>query len=309
MQQQLIAIDIGYGDTKVCTMNTDGTLDTFKFPSAVARMKESQVNFGDSNVKDSYLFNGKRFLVGDNAKNDAMSTRGFSFLQTYGPLVSYHAILKAGLDITQPIYISLGLSIMNWQQRDEFLDALKKFTVDNNVIEPDIYLLAQGQGILADYQGDTSGIICVVDIGYNTFDFLVFEDGKPRPDLSYADPIGANKMITDLQAITKRRFNVHVTEQMAKEIFINGTVQAFGDTVDFKEEIAELKENYNEFIIDELKAKNSNILFSAKKIIFSGGGAYFLENTKLPNNVVFSQKPYEFSNVRGYFKKLIEVNE
>lgn len=306
---QQIAIDIGYGDTKVCTMNADGTLSTFKFPSAIARMKESQVNFGDSNVKDSYLFNGKRFFVGDSAKSDAMNTRGFSFLQTYGPLISYHAIKIAGLNTNEPIYFALGLSIMNWQQKDEFLSSMGKFTVDNEVIEPDIYLLAQGQGILEDYQGDSNGNVCIVDIGYNTFDFLVFEDDKPRPDLSYADPIGANKMITDLQAIAKRRFNVHVTEQMAKEIFINGTVQAFGEPIDFTEEIAELKENYNEFIIDELKAKNANILFSAKKIIFSGGGAYFLENTKLPKNVVFSQKPYEFSNVRGYYKKLIETVE
>lgn len=297
---QKIAIDIGYGDTKVA-YEKDGELITFKFPSAVARVKEAQASFGDGAIVDSYIFNGKRYFVGEKAKSDAMNTRGLQFLTSYGPLIAFHAMTKINIDFNQPIELYLGLSIMNWSQKDEFLTSMEKFTVDNTVVEPSISLMAQGEGVLNDYADTKNGTICVVDIGYNTFDFLVFDDGTPRPDLSYADPIGANKMITDLQAIAKRRFNVHVTEQMAKEIFINKTVMVFGDEIDFSNEIEELKESYNEFILEELKHKNASTLMGARKVIFSGGGAYFLEDTELPKNVVFSKKPYEFSNVRGYF--------
>jgi plasmid segregation protein ParM len=216
-------------------------------------------------------------------------------------LIAFHTLSKVGIDLNKPIELSLGLSIMNWSQKDEFLTAMEKFIVNNTVVEPSLHLMAQGEGVLNDYDGDKKGIICVVDIGYNTFDFLVFDNGEPCPDLSYAEPIGANKMITDLQAIAKRRFNVYVTEQMAKEIFINKTVMVFGEEIDFSNEIEELKDSYNEFIIEELKHKNASTLMGAKKVIFSGGGAYFLEDTELPKNVVFSKKPYEFSNVRGYF--------
>lgn len=299
---QKIAIDIGYGDTKVCVQDNEGKLKVFKFPSAVARVKESHSDFGTDNMPDSYLFNGKRYFVGEKAQSNAMSTRGYGFLSNYGQLIAYHAITKAGLDITQPISLVTGLSIMNWSNMENFLSVMKTINVDDVVLKPSVSLMAQGQGVLFDYDGDKDGIMCVVDIGYNTFDFLVFEDGKPRKDLSYADSIGANKIITDLQAIIRRELNASITEMTAKEIFVRGTVSNFGNTIDFTNEIAELKEEYNTFIMNELRTKSVDILRQAKTVIFSGGGAYFLEGTELPENVVFSEVPYEFGNVRGYFK-------
>jgi plasmid segregation protein ParM len=253
-------------------------------------------------MPDSYIYNGKRYFVGEKAKSNAMSTRGYGFLSNYGPLLAYHAIIKTGLDTNQPIKLITGLSIMNWSDSDNFLSIMSTINVDDIVIKPSVTLMAQGQGVLNDYDGDKDGMVCVVDIGYNTFNFLVFEDGMPRKDLSYADPIGANKIITDLQAIVKRKFNAPLTELAAKEIFVRGKVNNFGHEVDFSNEIAELKEEYNTFIMDELRTKSLEILRQSKAVIFSGGGAYFLEGTELPSNVVFSEVPYEFGNVRGYFK-------
>jgi len=45
-------------------------------------------------------------------------------------------------------------------------------------------------------------------------------------------------------------------------------------------------------------------LKTAKKVIFSGDGAYFLDDVEIlknTQNVTFSKKPYEFANVRGYY--------
>ncbi len=299
---QKIAIDIGYGDTKVCVQDNDGKLKVFKFPSAVAKVKESQSDFGTDKMPDSYIYNGKRYFVGEKAQSNAMSTRGYGFLSNYGPLIAYHAIMKAGLDTNEPIELVTGLSIMNWSDSDNFLSVMDTINVDDVVLKPSVTLMAQGQGVLNDYDGDKDGMVCVVDIGYNTFDFLVFENGEPRKDLSYADPIGANKIITDLQAIVKRKFNAPLTELAAKEIFVRGTVSNFGHEVDFRNEITELKEEYSAFIMDELRTKSLEILRQSKAVILSGGGAYFLEGTELPDNVVFSEVPYEFGNVRGYFK-------
>lgn len=301
MSTQKIAIDIGYGDTKVC-IEENGVLKTFKFPSAVAKVKASQSDFGNDAMPDSYLFNGKRYFVGEKAQTNAISTRGYGFLETYAPLIAYHAIIQAGLDTTKPIHIVTGLSIMNWSESDAFINIMQTINVDDVVIKPSIVLMAQGQGVLKDFDGNTDGMVCVVDIGYNTFDFLVFENNSPRKDLSYADPIGANKIITDLQAVVRRSFNAPLTEQAAKEIFLTGTVMNFGEEIDFTEEIQELKEEYNSFIMNELKTKSIEILRTASAVIFSGGGAYFLADTELPKNVVFSETPYEFGNVRGYFK-------
>lgn len=298
---QRIAIDIGYGDTKVCVL-VKGNLEVFKFPSAVAKVKESQNNFGDDNIPDSYLFNGKRYFVGEKAQYDAMSTRGYGFLSNYGTLIAYHAIIKAGLDINEPIELITGLSIMNWDDADNFLELMQIIKVDDIILKPLVHLMPQGRGVLNDYEGDKSGMVCVVDIGYNTFDFLVFEDGLPRKDISYAVPIGANRIITDLQAKVQRAFNTTISEQAAKKVFVEKSVRNFGDIVDFSDEIQELKEEYCAFIMDELRMKSINVLRQSTAVILSGGGAYFLEGTELPTNTVFSQIPYEFGNVRGYFK-------
>lgn len=298
---QRIAIDIGYGDTKACVL-VDGNLEVFKFPSAVAKVKESQNDFGDDNIPDSYLFNGKRYFVGEKAQYDAMSTRGYGFLSNYGTLIAYHAIIKAGLDINEPIELITGLSIMNWDDADNFLELMQTIKVDDIILKPSVHLMPQGRGVLNDYEGDKSGMVCVVDIGYNTFDFLVFEDGLPRKDISYAVPIGANRIITDLQAKVQRAFNTTISEQTAKKVFVEKSVRNFGDIVDFSDEIQELKEEYCAFIMDELRIKSINVLRQSTAVILSGGGAYFLEGTELPTNTVFSQIPYEFGNVRGYFK-------
>ena len=300
-QPQKIAIDIGYGDTKVCVLGENG-LVTFKFPSAIAKVKESQSNFGDDSMPDSYIFNGKRYFVGEKAQHDAMSTRGYNFLANYGPLIAYHAIIKAGLDTTKPIHLTTGLSIMNWADSNNFLEIMKTINVDEMIIKPTVLLMAQGQGVLKDYIGDTDGMVCVIDIGYNTFDFLVFEDGAPRKDLSYAAPIGANKIITDLQAKVSKSFNSTISEQMAKKIFMEQKGRNFGDIIDFSNEIQELKEEYCAFILDELRSKSRDTLQQASAVILSGSGAYFLEGMKLPSNIVFSETPYEFGNVRGYYK-------
>lgn len=303
---QKIAIDIGYGDTKVCFLGADGKLVTFKFPSAVAKVKESQSSFGDDAMTDSYLFNGKRYFVGEKAKDSAVSTRGYGFLSNFAPIIAYHAIIKAGFNISQPIELVTGLSIMNWKEVDQFEEIMSTINVNDVVIKPALTLMAQGQGVLRDYSGDTSGKVCVVDIGYNTFDFLVFEDGEPRKDLSYADPIGANKIITDLQAILKRQFDTPFTEIEAKEIFVNGFAMNFGRKHDFSDTIKDLKEDYTAFIMDELSTKSKKILSESTSVIFSGGGAYFMQQDELPENAEFSEVPFEFGNVRGYFKSIAQ---
>ena len=296
---QKIAIDIGYGDTKVMTKDK-----IFKFASAVEKKKEAQADYQD-NTDDIYEFGDKKYIVGDKAIANAVSTRGFNFLVKYSPLIIYHAIKKAGLDTSQPIQVVTGLSIVNWQEREQFINAIKTINVNNEIIEPKIKLMAQGQGIFFDYEGKKDkGNICIVDIGYNTFDFLVFTDGKPRQDLSFATKKGANEIITELQTKIKKRFQFDASEQVAKKIFVDRSIEIYGETIDLTDEIEDAKQDYAEFIIDELKSQREDLLKTAKKVIFSGGGAYFLDDIKkLKNtpNVAFSKKPYEFANVKGYY--------
>lgn len=296
---QTIAIDIGYGDTKVMFKDK-----IFKFASAIEKKKESQADYAQS-MDDVYEYEGRKYCVGDKALTNAVSTRGFNFLVKYSPLIIFHALTIAKVDITQPIQIITGLSIVNWQEREEFTNAISTININNSVIQPKIKLMAQGQGIYLDYNdAKDNGDVCIVDIGYNTFDFLVFTNGKPRQDLSFATKKGANEIITELQTKIKKRFQFDASEQIAKKIFLDNSIEIYGNNIDLTDEIEDAKKDYVTFLIDELKSQRGDLLKTAKKVIFSGGGTYFLDDIKLLKdtpNIAFSQKPYEFANVRGYY--------
>ena len=64
-----IAIDIGYGHTKVKTNDIE-----FKFPTAVELAKTQMVE------TDTYHFEGKKFYVGEDATRNALFTREYEFL-------------------------------------------------------------------------------------------------------------------------------------------------------------------------------------------------------------------------------------
>jgi len=292
-----LAIDIGYGDCKVA-YEKDGKLNFFKFPTAIQRAKTNFASFGDEEL---YEFKGTKYKVGEQAVNGALSTRNLDFLIKYTPLLIYYAIKKANID-TENLEIATGLSILNWSEVDNFSNAIRTINVNNEIIAPaNIKVFAQGQGIFIDYQGNKNGIIVVTDIGYNTFDFLVFEDGKPKPELSFATERGLNILIEEIVNIIKQKYDWTITEQKAKDIFIKGYIENFGKRVDLSDMIEELKGYYTDEILNEMKAQRLNILREAQAVIFSGGGAYYLEQKELPSNVAFSKKPYEFANVKGYY--------
>ena len=60
---------------------------------------------------------------------------------------------------------------------------------------------------------------------------------------------------------------------------------------------------YIETLFDSLKANYGEILKIAKRVIISGGGAYIVKEyaETLPANIVFSDSPIEYANVRGYY--------
>ncbi len=294
--EQVIAIDIGYGDTKVVVGDK-----YFKFASAIEKRNLSQANFESKEI-DVYEFKGTRYTVGDKALTNAVSTRGFNFLVKYSSLLIYHAIKLADFDIKKPIKIITGLSLVNWQDKEEFLKSISSIKVNDDIFSPEITLMAQGQGVFYDYSTRRDGVLCVVDMGYNTFDFLVFENDIPRKDLSFATKKGAHSIITELQTKLRNKFQFDITEQSAKEIFFNGSFKNYGEIIDLSEEIEDLKTHYTDFIIDELKTQRAELLRTADIVIFSGGGAYYLEDNEFPKNVRFSEKPYEYANVRGYLR-------
>lgn len=304
MSVQKIAIDIGYGDTKVFFENK-----SFKFPSAIEQVRQAQVELTENQV-DVYTFNGLQYRVGKKALLQAIATRGFNFLNKYSPLLVFHALNMAGVDFTKPIHIATGLSLLNYQSANDFMKVLSSFTINDIHLKPKIFLFAQGQGIFVEYSGKKDDeLIGVIDIGYNTLDFLVFDDNEPRSDLCFANQGGANKIIVDLQKILTKEYRVDFTEQEAKKVFINKEVKIAGQVVDFKDTITSMTKNYIDFVLDEFENKCGDLMKRSDGVIIGGGGAYFLDEEYIRQerpNIVLAPNPFEFSNVRGYYKGAFE---
>ena len=241
---------------------------------------------------------------------DAIPTRGYNFLFKYSPLLIRHALSLAGADISKPISLATGLSLLNYQEAENFMKQVSKFSVDDEVLKLKTSLFAQGQGIFIEYpEPKDNKTICIIDIGYNTLDFLVFEDNQPINDLCFANQNGANKIIVDLQKLLSREYKVDFSEQEAKKIFLNKNLVIAGRDIDFSDTINTMTMQYADTVMDSLNTQAGNIISKANAIIVSGGGAYFLGKdyiTKQYPHIHFSELPYEFANVRGYYKAAFE---
>lgn len=295
MQNNNIAVDIGFGSTKFMTQGKLG-----KFPSAIARLKNSQADIAVDSALD---FNGKKYLVGDNAIRGALTTKDYSFLEQYSELLLYNAFCHGEVNLEEPINLVTGLSLLHWNKRNEFASKLSDFIVDKNRVSANVRLVPQGKGIYLDYlksnphlKGD---LVLVVDIGYNTLDVIPFEGGKALANEAWATSQGINLMVDEIRKQLSKEYNFAFNESRANEIMQKKSIALDGEERDISLIVESEKENYNEIIINEIKSRNSDMFRSAKAIILAGGGAYYAEN--FAKNVVHTTTPYEYSNVRGYF--------
>ena len=301
MQSNNIAVDLGFGSTKFMAQ---GKFD--KFPSAIARLKNAQA---DIDVASALEFNGKKYLVGNNAIRSALTTKDYSFLEQYSELLLYNSFAMCDVDLSQPINLITGLSLLHWGKRHEFASKLSDFIVDKNRLTVNVRLVPQGKGIYLDYVQSNpqikDSLILVVDIGYNTLDVIPFEGGKPLANEAWATSQGVNLMVDEIRKQLSSEYNFAFNESRANEIMQKRTISLDGDERDISLIVESEQEHYNEIIINEIKSRNPDIFRSAKAIIVAGGGAYYVNN--FAKNVVHTTTPYEYSNVRGYYQSFVGI--
>ena len=134
---------------------------------------------------------GVRYLLGDAAVRNALTTRDYSWLAKYAPLLLFEAINRATLNPVDEIQLVTGLSLLNWAKRNEFAERLTDFIVDKiHVNNIKITLVYKVQGVYLDcltrVVGLASQLCLIVDIGTNTLDVIPFESGKPLAAEAYA---------------------------------------------------------------------------------------------------------------------------
>ena len=299
--QQLLACDIGFGSCKV--VHAKGV---FKFPSAIAFKKSSQEDLFN---EDIYHYDGIDYLVGDHAVCDALTTRDYSFLEKYAPLLLYKAIVNTKLKIKNEIHLTTGLSLLNWNKKEQFASKIVDFIVNkSHICNIQVNIIPQGKGIYLDMVESRPDLkeqlLLVVDIGYNTLDVIPFDNNKVLSQEAWATSQGISLIVDEVRKSVDKSYGMTINETRANNIMQKKCISIDGEVCDLSIMINSEKFKYKEIVLNELCTRNSDLFKSCDKIIIAGGGAYLLDDLDFGSNILFADKPYEFSNVNGYWKAL-----
>jgi len=310
MNKNKISIDIGYGQTKIKYKDK-----VVKFPTSIALFTDTGIEYGDTNIYD---FEGEKYLVGsDNVLNESFSTMNFEFIYKFAPLIIYHILKKFDLaGKPMPMQINTGLALVDWTESNlkKFKERLSDFEVNGDKIQLTTNLVPQGIGIYINYSKNGTKVkneninlskmnVVIIDIGFNTINLLHINRGKfQRPTSKSYPGHGVSSLIKPFKAYLENKFKTSFTDQEAMQIAMdeymmwNGSVQ--------NEVIEHIKNEKRKFVLKLFKSVLQDelpLLGRAHMVLISGGGAYLLQNAKLPPHYVIDDKPMEFSNVKGYY--------
>lgn len=305
-----LSLDLGYSSSKAFYM-LNGKEVLYKIPTAVRELPE------DTKEDDYLEYEGKKYLVGDRAiRYDIEIELDAETLIKNAPLFVYEAIKSKNID-HEGLTLTTGLSIKDFDSAKELAEKLKSFTVNGEEINLDVEVLPQGRGIGYDYFNDKSGrempdIVLILDIGYNTFDFICLENGKMILDSSFANDFGVNRVLSEIQGRLAAEYDIErSTSELIKIILKNKILSHNGKKIDISNMFQEVLEKY----VRDIKTycisgkEKRSLIERADTILFGGGGTYMIKELggkKISEvfgreEVDFVDEPYEYSNARGYY--------
>ena len=305
----IVVADFGYGDVKYIVSDREfKTTKKGKFPNAVAKASKflNKSNYTQDNL---ITYNGKKFLVGEEAAlHSPLTTRSFSYLKKYSPLLLIKLMIMEGIDKIDALVTGLALSDFN--RKDEYEKALSAFSFDGRAVEiPKVLILPQGYGIYLDFvskKGKIPGVL-VIDIGYNTVDVgYINKEGKF--DVSYSKAYeneGIVKIVEGLaEYIREEIHRLPIPEPIIKQALVDRKIEISGEEYNLSDVIDELSEDYAEYLLGKIEADYKTIMGLSKFVIVAGGGARFVRNYLEDMGNIFIPEEPEFANVRGYYQAM-----
>jgi plasmid segregation protein ParM len=305
----MLGIDVGFGDVKVVWVS-DGKFNYLKVPTAI---KYDSMNPGFcEDEEETYCFQGRNYLVGENALLDAFSTRSFDFMNRYTGLLIYHILKKTCFNVQN---IGVGLPLTWYSKKDEFLKNISNTIVNDEKLNVSPTLFPQAVGILLDHRTDIDGRIIqdtakdglVLDIGFNTVDILCFEGGKAiRADSATLEKAGISKIIVELTEYLQQKYNIDLSEQEGKEVYLTRKLKIRSQYIDLSELVRNITEKYFDELLHRLNRWDKRIQ-RADLMLLGGGGAVLIKDyipKEYAQLMCVPERP-EYSNARGYLKGMI----
>lgn len=310
--QRILAVDTGFGDTKVC-YKTNGDKKLLKFSSVVIRHIDKGIVLDDSVSQSTscYEWESDNYCVADdNVFGDSIYARNISYLIKYAPLLVKHAMAKLDIKPADIDVLVVGLPLMNLKDhKDELVIRLKHFTVNGLDYDfSNIVVVGQGIGGFFDHI-DTNNVLngelgYVLDIGFNTVIGLSYNGRKiVSNDCFQLDKTGMSTIIYNVAEIVSKRHKIEVNPIDVKNAFLDKQVISVrGESVDLTTDFKREVQSYIETTIFKLFDKYGTNFNKLKSIYLIGGGAYHLKEkipTEYKKMFIIANNP-EYANVRGY---------
>ena len=292
-------MDIGFGQVKVCLRNGNFEPQTLCFPRIFAEAKASDWGLNNHTI---YGIEGERFYVGEEALSYQDSFIRHDYRDYVQDKTYWLCVCKALVDLgifneNNSIRIRrliLGLAPGHYSQenikhmRFRALQGVE-FAVNNRMYRfsaANVKILPQGSGAFFSETLTAYGLIKgkngykklygILDIGYRTTDFLIFENGQfigEKEELS--EDTGMRTVLERLQSYLKKKYEKEELEFL--EPLLKGKPFQFrGEEIDLRNVIAQLaSEHIRKRIEPEVLKRWEGRLNRMHKIIICGGGAYF----------------------------------
>ncbi len=320
-----VGLDVGYGHVKVVWSEGREEPKTLSFPS-IAPVDHRHLRPLASMESDdgtlSVVVAGTSYLVGPDA-GAALAAGATGRVQTeaYASTPEYAALTRGalfltGLDRVETICVGLPVQLFSARLADAQESANGPHQVGGKVIGVGSVIVApQPMGsllALAKENRQQFGTVLIVDVGFGTLDWLVFEM-KPgstgiKSSRSGGLPLGMRELIDIIRTSISQAAGVQYTrvDKIEEALAGNGRVMVNGSPVRVEEHMGAAKQQLNQSL-SEIKRTVGNGS-DIEHILLTGGGALLYRELiaeqfpKIPATVL---RDPAFANARGFHLKAL----
>lgn len=285
-----VGADVGFGFVKVVW---DG--NQVKFPTALAYHTATDISEVEVVVHD-----GKEYVVGEDVRYEP----NVITILTVEELINYYPVflkyaLKEKIDKVEEIAVGLP------PKYKDYSDKLKKIVSSLGI--KNVEVLPQGFGIFTDVKNEIGEEVLIVDVGFNTVDFLVIKGGKKKKGHTL-EKMGILKAVEIFRDLLKSDYAFLTSAPLTKMLqrFEKSYAVIDGERIDLKEFKEKALQRYTEILMGELRRRLGDFVREVESLVFAGGGANLIKPKMIrPKGVIIPNQP-EYSQARGYLRWLEE---
>lgn len=313
MKDYILGFDLGFGDCKIVLGTKTEVIKKFKFPTIIGITKKID-DISDVRVRE---YNGYHFCVGNDAKHiqseNLIDMTEYKNLEYYAPLLLDYAIRLCGVNAEEISTVVTGLSIAQINNSGRFQSKLENYNIDETDYSFKVYVLPQGAGckLTVDKYFDNFPIenqtflgnstYVIADMGFNTLDFLLVNNGKTSPNLFQGiEQEGMMKIATLVAKQVHNDFGRNIGLGEAKQIIDTKTYKLRGKNHDYSEMINNIKKEYMKGVLELIEERFPSILDKCDFVFICGGGSTIFKTTD-DNFIRTPKNSNEFYNAIGWW--------